>query len=54
MPAYSDPLAEGASDFLRTYTSRHPETLVVYAKWYGNVSELITSADITNIDRKVR
>jgi hypothetical protein len=52
MPNYPDPVAQNA-DFLRTYMSSHPSTLVVYAKWYGNMPEIITAIDMTKIDRKV-
>ncbi|KAF9065933.1 hypothetical protein BDP27DRAFT_1228302 [Rhodocollybia butyracea] len=47
----SDPVAE-KSAFLRMYMSNHPDTLVAYAKWYGQVSEPITSAEMTAIDTK--
>jgi hypothetical protein len=48
----SDPVAEN-SGFLSVYMSRDPDTLVGYAKWYGKVSEVITSAEMTAIDSKV-
>lgn len=48
-----DPVAE-KSGFLRMYMSNHPDTLVAYAKWYGKVPEVITSAEMTAIDTKVR
>lgn len=48
-----DPVAEKSS-FLQTYMSNHPDTLVAYAKWYGNVQEIITSAEMTAIDSKAR
>ncbi|KAJ7280056.1 hypothetical protein C8J57DRAFT_1464489 [Mycena rebaudengoi] len=47
----SDPVAEN-SGFLSVYMSRDPDTLVGYAKWYGKVSEVITSAEMTAIDSK--
>jgi len=34
------------------YMSNHPDTLVAYAKWYGHVEEIITSAEMTAIDTK--
>lgn len=36
------------------YMSNHPDTLVAYAKWFGKVKEVITSAEMTAIDCKVR
>ncbi|KAJ6632444.1 hypothetical protein B0H10DRAFT_1901806 [Mycena sp. CBHHK59/15] len=47
----SDPVAE-KSTFLRMYMSNHPDTLVGYAKWYGKVTEAITSAEMTAVDTK--
>ncbi|KAJ7102920.1 hypothetical protein C8R44DRAFT_859112 [Mycena epipterygia] len=47
----SDPVAE-KSGFLKMYMSSHPDTLVGYAKWYGKVSEPITSAEMSAIDTK--
>uniref|UniRef100_A0A8H7XP26 DUF2470 domain-containing protein n=1 Tax=Psilocybe cubensis TaxID=181762 RepID=A0A8H7XP26_PSICU len=44
-----DPVAE-KSGFLRMYMSNHPDTLVAYAKWFGKVKEVITSAEMTAID----
>ncbi|KAE9394693.1 hypothetical protein BT96DRAFT_958752 [Gymnopus androsaceus JB14] len=46
-----DPVAE-KSAFLRMYMSNHPDTLVAYAKWYGKVSEPISSAEMSAIDTK--
>jgi hypothetical protein len=46
-----DPVAE-KSGFLRMYMSSHPDTLVAYAKWYGKVSEPISSAEMSAIDTK--
>ena len=48
----SDPVAE-KSAFLRMYMSNHPDTLVAYAKWFGKVNEVITSAEMSAIDTKV-
>ena len=48
----SDPVAE-KSGFLRMYMSNHPDTLVAYAKWFGKVKEVITSAEMSAIDTKV-
>lgn len=48
----SDPVAD-KSGFLRMYMSSHPDTLVAYAKWYGKVTEPISSAEMTAIDSKV-
>jgi len=45
----SDPVAE-KSGFLRMYMSNHPDTLVAYAKWFGKVQEVITSAEMSAID----
>ncbi|KAF7328769.1 DUF2470 domain-containing protein [Mycena venus] len=47
----SDPVAE-KSGFLKMYMSSHPDTLVAYAKWYGKVTEPITSAEMSAIDTK--
>ncbi|KAG6852828.1 hypothetical protein C0991_008866 [Blastosporella zonata] len=47
----SDSVAE-RSGFLRKYMSGHPDTLVAYAKWFGKVTEPITSAEMTSIDSK--
>jgi len=47
----ADPVAE-KSGFLRMYMSSHPDTLVAYAKWFGKVEEVITSAEMTAIDSK--
>ena len=49
----SDPVAE-KSAFLRMYMSNHPDTLVAYAKWFGKVKEVITSAEMSAIDTKVQ
>jgi hypothetical protein len=49
----ADPVAE-KSGFLKMYMSNHPDTLVAYAKWFGKVKEVITSAEMTAIDTKVR
>ncbi|KIK57961.1 hypothetical protein GYMLUDRAFT_228543 [Collybiopsis luxurians FD-317 M1] len=46
-----DPVAE-KSGFLRMYMSSHPDTLVAYAKWYGKVTEPISSAEMSAIDTK--
>lgn len=47
-----DPVAE-KSGFLRMYMSNHPDTLVAYAKWFGKVNEVITSAEMSAIDCNV-
>jgi len=47
----SDPVAE-KSGFLKMYMSNHPDTLVAYAKWFGKVKEVVTSAEMTAIDTK--
>ncbi|KAJ7896247.1 hypothetical protein B0H14DRAFT_2495293, partial [Mycena olivaceomarginata] len=47
----ADPVAE-KSAFLKMYMSSHPDTLVAYAKWYGKVTEPITSAEMSAIDTK--
>jgi len=47
----NDPVAEKSS-FLRMYMSNHPDTLVAYAKWFGKVKEVITSAEMSAIDCK--
>ncbi|PBL02558.1 hypothetical protein ARMGADRAFT_1072014 [Armillaria gallica] len=46
-----DPVAE-KSGFLRMYMSSHPDTLVAYAKFYGQVKENIKSAEMSAIDTK--
>ena len=48
----SDPVAE-KSGFLKTYMSSHPDTLVAYARYFGKVTENISSAEMTAIDTKV-
>lgn len=48
----SDPVAQ-KSGFLKTYMSQHPDTLVAYAKYFGNVSETISTAEMTTIDSGV-
>ncbi|KAF7986898.1 hypothetical protein HWV62_12665 [Athelia sp. TMB] len=47
----SDPVAE-KSGFLKTYMSSHPDTLVAYARYFGKVTENISSAEMTAIDTK--
>ncbi|KAK0206562.1 hypothetical protein DFS33DRAFT_1381672 [Desarmillaria ectypa] len=47
----ADPVAE-KSGFLRMYMSSHPDTLVAYAKFYGQVKENIKSAEMSAIDTK--
>ncbi|KAJ7074749.1 hypothetical protein C8F01DRAFT_1101682 [Mycena amicta] len=47
----ADPVAE-KSTFLKMYMSSHPDTLVAFAKWYGKVTEQITSAEMSAIDTK--
>jgi len=47
----SDPVAEKSS-FLKMYMSHHPDTLVAYVKFFGKVSENVTSAEMTAIDSK--
>jgi len=47
----ADPVAE-KSGFLKMYMSSHPDTLVAYAKWFGKVKEIITSAEMSAIDCK--
>ena len=49
----ADPVAE-KSGFLKMYMSNHPDTLVAYAKWFGRVQEVITSAEMSAIDCNVR
>ncbi len=48
----ADPVAE-KSGFLKMYMSNHPDTLVAYAKWFGKVKEVITSAEMSAIDCNV-
>ncbi|KIM75211.1 hypothetical protein PILCRDRAFT_98998 [Piloderma croceum F 1598] len=38
------------SGFLKTYMSNHPDTLVAYAKYFGKVTDSISSAEMTAID----
>jgi hypothetical protein len=33
--------------------SNHPDTLIAYVKWFGKVTENISSAELTAIDSKV-
>ncbi|KZP06710.1 hypothetical protein FIBSPDRAFT_763981 [Athelia psychrophila] len=49
----SDPVA-AKSGFLKTYMSSHPDTLVAYARYFGKVTENISSAEMTAIDTKAR
>jgi len=49
MAAPVDPVA-AKSGFLCMYMSNHPDTLVSYAKWYGKVTETLTSARMTAVD----
>jgi len=47
-----DPITEN-SGFLRVYMSIfHADTLVAFAKWFGKVTEPITTAAMTKIDSK--
>ena len=48
----ADPVAE-KSGFLCTYMSNHPDTLVAYAKWFGKITDNISSAEMSAIDTKV-
>lgn len=48
----ADPVA-AKSGFLCTYMSNHPDTLVAYAKWFGKVTDNISSAEMSAIDTKV-
>jgi len=45
----SDPVAQ-KSGFLKTYMSDHPDTLVAYVKYFGKVTESLSSAEMTAID----
>ncbi|KAL5480504.1 hypothetical protein ACEPAI_1774 [Sanghuangporus weigelae] len=47
----ADPVAE-KSTFLCMYMSNHPDTLVAYVKYWGKVSEQVSSARMTSIDRE--
>ena len=47
-----DPVAE-KSGFLCTYMSNHPDILVAYAKWFGKITDNISSAEMSAIDTKV-
>ena len=49
----ADPVAE-KSGFLCMYMSNHPDTLVAYVKYFGKVSDKVTSARMVSIDRNVR
>jgi hypothetical protein len=48
----SDPVAQ-KSGFLKTYMSNHPDTLVAYAKYFGKVTESISTAEMSAIDSNV-
>ena len=48
----SDPVAQ-KSGFLKTYMSHHPDTLVAYAKYFGRVTDSITTAEMSAIDSNV-
>ncbi|KAJ6516848.1 hypothetical protein C8R47DRAFT_1206057 [Mycena vitilis] len=47
----SDPIA-AKSSLMKTYLSSDPDAAVVYAQWYGKVSEPIASAEMSAIDSK--
>ncbi|KAI0795909.1 hypothetical protein C8Q75DRAFT_711225 [Abortiporus biennis] len=47
----SDPVA-AKSSFLCMYMSNHPDTLVLYVKYWGKVKENVISAQMTAIDTK--
>jgi hypothetical protein len=49
----SDPVAS-KSTFLKMYMSSHPDTLVAYVKFYGEIQETVTGAEMTAIDSKAR
>ena len=49
----ADPVAD-KSGFLCMYMSNHPDTLVSYVRYWGKVSEQVSSAEMTAIDTKVR
>ena len=49
----ADPVAE-KSGFLCMYMSNHPDTLVLYVRYWGKVKENVVSATMTEIDTKVR
>lgn len=49
----ADPVAD-KSGFLCTYMSTHPDTLVAYVKYFGNVDGNVSSAKMLSIDSKVR
>ena len=42
------------SGFLCMYMSNHPDTLVSYVQYWGNVKDDVASAQMTGIDTKVR
>lgn len=48
----ADPVAD-RSGFLCTYMSSHPDTLVAYAKHFGQVEGHLLSAKMLSIDSKV-
>lgn len=48
-----DPVAE-KSGFLCMYMSNHPDTLVSYVRYWGKVTEQVTTAKLVSIDTKVR
>jgi len=45
----TDPVAQ-KSGFLKTYMSNHPDTLVAYAKYFGKVTQSISTAEMSAID----
>ncbi|KZP23904.1 hypothetical protein FIBSPDRAFT_910027 [Athelia psychrophila] len=47
----SDPVA-AKSGFLKAYMSSHPDTLVTYARYFGKITEDLSSAEMTAIDTK--
>ncbi|CDO76844.1 hypothetical protein BN946_scf185033.g41 [Trametes cinnabarina] len=49
----ADPVAE-KSGFLCMYMSNHPDTLVSYVRYWGKVTEHVTSAKMTSIDTKTK
>jgi hypothetical protein len=48
----ADPVAEKSS-FLKMYMTNHPDTLVAYAKYFGNVKEPMVKAEMSEISTKV-
>ena len=53
MATKDDPVA-AKSSFLCMYMASHPDTLVAYVRYFGQVKEQVSSAKMMAIDTTVR